>query len=238
MTSIHISTRSSRAFRELTFQVTTRTTASVPVGRTLAAVHALLWSDYLCPWCYLARDRTALLESMGVRVTHLPYELHPDIPPDGVAIRAGGRLDRVLDLIGAECAEVGLPFAKPTHTPNTRRVLELAEVVRRTQPDAFTALDDGLFEARWVDGRDLADPDVVEGVARRAGVDVATALELVADGHGAVALDESMAEARKRGVTATPAWWVDDALLIPGAVDRDSMVRWISKMAARREASD
>ena len=29
---------------------------------------AVLWRDYLCPWCHLGRDRTALLASLGVSV--------------------------------------------------------------------------------------------------------------------------------------------------------------------------
>jgi predicted DsbA family dithiol-disulfide isomerase len=33
---------------------------------------AKVWSDYICPWCYLGRDRTALIESLGVVVTVLP----------------------------------------------------------------------------------------------------------------------------------------------------------------------
>ena len=35
------------------------------------------------------------------------------------------------------------------------------------------------------------------------------------------------------GVTATPAWWVNDALLIPGAQPREAIERWITKLQAR-----
>ena len=42
---------------------------------------AVLWRDYLCPWCYLGRDRTALLTELGVTVDARSYELHPEIPP-------------------------------------------------------------------------------------------------------------------------------------------------------------
>src|SRR4051794_36862024 len=48
---------------------------------TVAAVEALLWRDYLCPWCWLGRDRSAVFERHGIAVTHLPYDLHPEIPP-------------------------------------------------------------------------------------------------------------------------------------------------------------
>ena len=50
---------------------------------TVRLVEAVVWSDYLCPWCYVGRDRTAAIEDLGVQVTPLPYELHPEIPPEG-----------------------------------------------------------------------------------------------------------------------------------------------------------
>jgi len=44
-------------------------------------VDAVVWSDYLCPWCYLGRDRTKLLGELGVNVVPQPFEVHPEYPP-------------------------------------------------------------------------------------------------------------------------------------------------------------
>src|SRR3954463_10265029 len=102
----------------------------------------MLWRDYLCPWCWLGRRRTDVMVGMGVQVVHLPYDLHPELPPEGRPVRPGGRLDTVFDHIEAECAAEGTPFRRPTRTPNTRMALEVAEIVRRTEPERFGALDD------------------------------------------------------------------------------------------------
>src|SRR3954469_21890874 len=48
-----------------------------------APMHATVWSDYICPWAYLGRDRTNLLRALGVTVMPQPYELHPELPPEG-----------------------------------------------------------------------------------------------------------------------------------------------------------
>src|SRR4051794_35519593 len=94
----HSSTRSRRASRELTFQVTRRTAVTVPAPGAARrryrgeAMEATAWSDYLCPWAYLGRDRTRLMRDLGVTVTVQAYELHPEIPAEGVAVRPGGRL--------------------------------------------------------------------------------------------------------------------------------------------------
>lgn len=199
-------------------------------------MRAVRWADYLCPWCWLGRDRTDLLVGMGVEVDRRAYELHPEVPTGGVAVRPGGRLDRVLDRIGAECDELGLPFTKPTRSPNTRRALETAEVVRQGWPQALAPLDDALAHAHWVEGEDLEDRELLDRLVEQAGAPAEEVRELVADGVGHRLVDESMAEARERGVTATPAWWVDDKLLIPGAQPREAMARWVGRLIERRHA--
>jgi predicted DsbA family dithiol-disulfide isomerase len=198
-------------------------------------MEALLWRDYLCPWCWLGRDRSAVFERHGVVVTHLPYDLHPEVPPEGRAVRPGGRLSLVFDRIGAECHETGVPFRAPTRTPNTRRALETAELVRRHAPEAFAALDDAYFRANWVDGLDLGDPDLLDELVVRHGAPLDEIAGRRADGEGARALAGSMAVARDHGVTATPAWLVDDALVIPGVQPVDTLERWIGRLVERAD---
>lgn len=193
----------------------------------------MAWNDYVCPWAYLGRDRTALMRDLGVTVVQLPYELHPEIPAGGRAVRPGGRLDQVLTSIGAECDALGIPFRAPRRMPNTHHVLEVSEVVRLHEPAAFTAFDAALARAMWVDGLDLGDRDLVDELLVAAGAPAATVRELVAEGAGSRALEASMRLAREHGVMATPAWWVDDRLLIPGAQPRETIERWITRMQRR-----
>ena len=201
-------------------------------------MEATAWSDYLCPWAYLGRDRTRLMRDLGVAVTVQAYELHPEIPPEGVAVRPGGRLDRVFATIGAECAELGIDFVAPQRSPNTRHVLETAEVIRLHVPEAFAAFDDAAARTHWVAGGDLGDRAVVARLVAESGAPAREVAELVSDGVGTAALEASMAQARSVGVMATPAWWVADSLLIPGAQPRETIERWITKMLAARERSE
>jgi predicted DsbA family dithiol-disulfide isomerase len=194
---------------------------------------AVMWFDYVCPWAYLGRDRTALMRSLGVEVTVRPFELHPEIPREGVEVRPGGRLDRVFQLIGDECSTVGIPFVAPTRNHNSRLALETTEVVRSRWPDSYDRLDQLLADAYWVEGLDVSSWTAVAELVDRSGAPADDVWELVADGAGGTALRQSMADARELGVTATPAWWVNDALLIPGAQPRDAIERWITKLQAR-----
>jgi predicted DsbA family dithiol-disulfide isomerase len=198
-------------------------------------MQALLWRDYLCPWCHLGRDRTALLTTLGVTVTAQAYELHPEIPTEGRPVRADGRFARILDHIAAECVAVGLPFRVPTRIANTRRALETSEVVRAEHPEAFPSVDAAFYDAQWVDDLDLGDAAVVDVLLADVGLDPVPISQAVARGEGARALERSVAEARGHDVTGTPAWWVDDRLLIPGVQERDTLERWIRRLQDHRK---
>jgi predicted DsbA family dithiol-disulfide isomerase len=196
-------------------------------------MQAVLWRDYLCPWCYLGRDRTALLTELGVTVSVRSYELHPEVPPEGRTVRRDGRFAAVLARIGAEAEAVGLPLNVPTRLANTRLALETAELVSQRWPDAFPAVDAAFYDAQWVQDQDLGDPAVVDAVLADQGIDPATVSAARAAGEGAAALAAAMDEARSHDVTGTPAWWVADRLLIPGVQDRDTLERWIRRLGER-----
>jgi predicted DsbA family dithiol-disulfide isomerase len=121
-------------------------------------MQAVLWRDYLCPWCYLGRSRTAVMRELGVEVHPRSYDLHPEVPIGGRAIRPGGRYDRVLTRIAEECAAEAMPFRKPSRTPNTRRALEIAEIVRLESRDAYEQYDEACYRTQWVEGGTSAIP--------------------------------------------------------------------------------
>jgi predicted DsbA family dithiol-disulfide isomerase len=201
----------------------------------LLTVQATLWSDYLCPWCYLGRDRSSLMESLGVTITRLPFELHPDVPLTGRAVRPGGRLHAVLERIGAECAEVGMAFRMPTTIPNTRRALEAAEVVRTSWPRAFASLDESLFEAVFVRGDDIGDREQLDHLIERAGAPRDEVVHALEAGAGADGLQAAMELARSHGITATPTWLLESGLMIPGAQPREVLTRWIERIRQRSD---
>jgi predicted DsbA family dithiol-disulfide isomerase len=173
-----------------------------------------------------------------VTLTALPFELHPRIPVGGVSLRErwGARYDEATSMyerIEAECEAVGLPFRRPERIPNTRRALETAEHVRRTAPEAFDALDRALFDAHFVEQRDIGDPEVLDELVAAAGADASLVRTAVEDGATRAALIESMDTARDVGVTGTPAWLLDQQLLLPGVLPRELFERAVTRMRNR-----
>jgi predicted DsbA family dithiol-disulfide isomerase len=85
----------------------------------------------------------------------------------------------------------------------------------------------------FADGLALDDPEVLDHLVDAAGGDPADARRAVDAGTAGPLVAASMARAREVGVTATPAWWLADRLLVPGIQPRDTMTRWVTRMQAR-----
>jgi len=62
----------------------------------------LHWYDFMCPFSYVAQDRTAILARRGMEVAELPFRAHPEIPPGG--IRAQPRVGPHRELFAAHFA--------------------------------------------------------------------------------------------------------------------------------------
>ena len=139
------------------------------------------------------------------------------------------RYDRLRSLFD----EAGLDFSPPPRIPNTRRALATAEWVRRTQPSAFDALDRALYRAHFANGLFLGDPDVVDALVAESGADAAAVRAAVEAGDVADALRSARQAAWDAGVTGTPAWLLDNRLLVPGAQPRETIERIVRRLLER-----
>ncbi len=131
-----------------------------------------------------------------------PFELHPEIPPEGKAL--GSRSVANYQQLRALAQEAGLTFQPPTRVPNSHRSLEAAEFAR--DQGAFAPYHRALFEGYFGQGRDIGDAEVLAELGVAQGLDGAALREAVESGRCASLVDERTEEARQRGVTGTPTF--------------------------------
>ncbi len=181
-----------------------------------------VWSDYVCPFCYLEMPGLAQLAGRfggKVAITWRAFELRPDpvptLDPDGEY------LHRIWNQSVYPMAEArGMTLRLPPVQPRSRKAFEAVAFAR--DRGRFTAMHDGLFRAFFQDGRDLADVAVLKDVAARAGLD-ADALGVALD-EGRH-LDQVLADerlAQDLGITGVPAMVIGRAdagerVLVSGA---------------------
>jgi predicted DsbA family dithiol-disulfide isomerase len=171
----------------------------------------LHWYDFLCPFCYVGQQRTAILVRHGIEVVELPFQAHPDIPPGGTAV--GPRHGAMYTMLEREAKEAGLPLRWPARLPNTRRALAVAEWTRTHDARAFRRLHEELFAAHFARGEDLGDAGLIDRYAGSCDIDLATLHRALDDGSAEEAVTAAEALGHEYGVQGTPAWLLPQGLI-------------------------
>ena len=172
----------------------------------------LYWYDFICPFCYVGQHRNAILSRHGLDVVELTFQAHPDIPPGGIP--AGPRQGPMYAMLEQEAKKAGLRLYWPRRLPNSRLALSAAEWSRRHRPTGFAQLHRELFAAHFALGEDLEDLAVIDRHARGSGIDLTAMHAALADGSAGVAVTEAETNGHKYGVQGTPAWLLDQRLII------------------------
>ena len=103
-------------------------------GRVTGGLPVTIYSDVICPWCYVGKRRfEAALTAPGMpqdlAISWRPFELNPDMPEGGMERSAyrlakfgpdkSAQLDIQMAETGRECG-ITFAFDKMKRTPNTR----------------------------------------------------------------------------------------------------------------------
>lgn len=187
-----------------------------------------VYSDVICPWCFIGKRRLEkglALAGKSAAVRWHPFELNPDMPPEGVERRAYrikkfGSWERSLELdaqVGRAFAGEGLAFNpdRMTRTPNTfdaHRVVWLAG-----ERGAQDAVMEALFRAYFTDGRDLSDRATLTAVAVEAGLDASELSDLLAGDRGAAEVREWEQKGLRLGISGVPYFVINGAVPLSGA---------------------
>lgn len=192
------------------------------MSRTEASGALTVYADYVCPFCYLGK---ASLETyLDTADEMIDVEWHPfDLRgyargPDG-EIRDGfddgkteayfaGVVENVERLKDRYGVEMSIDLAREVDSWDA---MQAALYVRREHGGAaFQSFHDAVFEALWVDGRDIGDPNVITDIAESVDVPAGEMREAVDDGVTEADLREQVETARRHGVTAVPTFVYGD----------------------------
>jgi predicted DsbA family dithiol-disulfide isomerase len=189
-----------------------------------------IYSDLICPWCYIGRRRLGealkrLALSEPPNLVWRPFELNPDLPKSGLDRRAYrttkfGSWERS-QAMDREVAETGKALGLAFHyervlvTPNTLDGHRLLWWARDTGWQ--DALAEALFRAYFSEGRDLGKPEVLAEVAAEVGLPAEEALRFLQsdEGRDEVLADER--EARRRGLNGVPFFFFNGIPAFAGA---------------------
>lgn len=186
-------------------------------------------SDTICPWCFIGKRRLeralALRPDLEPEIAWHPFQLNPDMPPEGLdrdlylSLKFGGaaRAADLYRLVGEAGAaeEIDFNFAAIKRTPNTLASHRLVHFAGRQ--GVQDAVVENLFQAYFLDGRDIGRMRVLVEIAAESELEAGAVRRYLDSDQDLHLVRAEDVRARQIGVTGVPCFIVDGRYAISGA---------------------
>jgi predicted DsbA family dithiol-disulfide isomerase len=184
---------------------------------------ATVFSDYICPFCYIGDLRLdRLREHYDVRINWMLVEIHPETPAEGMPVDELGysseRWQQMVANLQESAAEEGIELPVQTINANSHKALLLAEAAKEAGADTFYRLHRRLFEAYFLEGRDIGDEQVLKELSDACGVPDEIVARAWCEPRYEERLQQNIAAAVKYDVRATPTVFFGEQLRLDGAL--------------------
>jgi len=168
-----------------------------------------------------------------VRVEWLPFELHPEAPPEGIPREAyfgRSRSQAMHDHLQTIAGEVGLKMESRDVIINSRRALGAAEFAR--EHGKYEEMHHALFKAHWELTGKLEDVDDLVRIGEEVGLDGPALREAIEDGRYEQLLDDTRHQAESVGINAIPAHVFGGRYLVVGAQPYDVFQQVLARITS------
>jgi predicted DsbA family dithiol-disulfide isomerase len=199
-----------------------------------------IWSDIVCPWCYIGKRRfekgLANFEHAGeVDIRWRSFELDPRAPfrrPKSMAAhlaakygmnleQAEARLEDLNRLAAAEGLVYDLAHTQGGNTFDAHRLIHLG---RARDPATGGSVKEALLKAYFTDLLPISEPDVLQEIGVASGLDPEQVGHLLATDQFASEVRQDEADAASLGCTGVPFFVFDRTFAVPGAQDPDTFL--------------
>lgn len=209
-------------------------------------VRFIVYSDYLCPWCFNASVRLHRLEEENpgrVELVWRSYLLRPEpraADPRGEALEKFRQYTRswLRPAAEADSGEFRVwegDGAPPSHSIPAHVV---AKAAARIDSGAFRRLHQRLLHAYFAENRDISNPKTLSACWRDAGLDS----DRFSDSEDPSLVQEVLADHREAldcGATGVPGVRLDgNPAVIVGAQPLELYQRWLDRTISRRSSAE
>ncbi|MFT6431474.1 MAG: putative DsbA family dithiol-disulfide isomerase [Halopseudomonas sp.] len=204
-------------------------------------------SDIACPWCAIGYARLekamkTLNNELKFEVQWHAFELNPDSTSDGEPIlqalsrkygRSAAEMEAAQRNMMDIAEELGLNFSlmQERYTHNTFDAHRLVKWAG--EQDRQTDMKMAFFEAYFGRAENISDAEVLIGCAEKIGLDGAQAKAILKSDAYSEAVRADEARYQQAGVSAVPAFIINQRHLISGAQEPDILVNAFREIAAQ-----
>ena len=202
-----------------------------------------IWSDVVCPWCYIGKRRFEQALSKFENQKYLDiewksYQLDPEMETDTslsiheyLASRKGITMGQAIvmgDNVARVAQSVGLTYhldkTIPVNTINAHRLLHFAKTKGRQNE-----MKEQLLNAYFTQGKNLDDYVVLVDLASGIGLDSAAVREVLESNNYRDEVREDIVEGVRLGLRGVPFFVFDRKYGISGAQETDVFTRTLEK---------
>lgn len=204
-------------------------------------------SDIACPWCAigyarLERAMEQLSGELSFRIEWHAFELDPNVDAEGEPVlqalsrkygRSPGEMQAAQEQMMTIAEGLGLNFSRMQER-YTRNTFDAHRLVKwAADQGRSTEMKKSLFEAYFGRAGDIADTDVLIGCVESIGLDGAAAKSMLESDDYADAVREDEARWQQAGITAVPAFVVNQQYLISGAQEPETLVQAFREIVSK-----
>lgn len=202
-------------------------------------VHVQVWSDFVCPWCWIAKRRLEraaerLAGQVQVTVTNHAYRIAKGMAPkdfsSALKMKFGSEqcARQMMEAVAERGAMEGL-----TYNFNTMRFGDTQDahaLVKNLDSEAARQnMIEMLYQASIMDGQNIFDRDVLRNIASQAGLPAAQIATIDFNRTHEIAQDETRANSIANGV---PLFLFNGKTYLSGAQPVETFVAALSQVAA------
>ncbi len=207
-----------------------------------------IWSDVMCPFCYIGKRKfeKALSEFEGkeaVEIEWKSFQLNPDQETDPtkninqyLSEIKGWSLEQAKEMnhrVSAMAKEVGLNYnldkAVVANSFDAHRLIQLAK--RKNLGDQ---MEEALFKAYFIDGKNTADHATLIALAGEAGIDETEAKAILDSGIFADEVEADIELAGQIGVRGVPFFVFDRKYAVSGAQPPEVFLETMKKCKSEK----
>jgi predicted DsbA family dithiol-disulfide isomerase len=202
-----------------------------------------VYSDVVCPWCYIGKRRLeqaldSLKQRQSAHVIWRPFQLNPTMSKTGLDRRVyleakfggPGEMKTIQDRVAAVGTRAGIEFGfdRIERTPNTfdaHRLIWFAQ-----QEGRQDEVVEELFRGYFTEGLNIGEADMLRSLAMRAGLDGDKVSRLLESGEAVAAVRQEEARGRQLGLRGVPYFVLNGRSTLSGAQPVETFVSAIAQV--------